>query len=150
MSFLVIKICAIGCRRWLKRLSQRLINRHCPIAARAYRKHQDTTQNNISLCFVGIGHMKNLAYGGESYLQLGQMLRSLFDIHPPEPHANGSRRDDDDLVAILSQPDGRLYYRGQDGKERLMALFVHDRAGSYGTCKSKSWNFGRDGKSGGE
>lgn len=36
ISFLVSRIWATGCDRWAKRLSQRLISRHWPIAANAY------------------------------------------------------------------------------------------------------------------
>jgi hypothetical protein len=63
-----------------------------------------------------------------SYLQLGKMLGPLLYVHPPQADANGARRDDDDLVAILPQLHGRLNYRRQDGEEGLMALFVDNRA----------------------
>jgi hypothetical protein len=58
------------------------------------------------------------------------MLGSFFDVHPPQADSNSARRDNDDLVAILPQPNGRLDNETEDGKKRLVALFVHDRASS--------------------
>jgi hypothetical protein len=59
------------------------------------------------------------------------MFWSLINIHPPQTNANGAGRHNDDPMAILPQLDGCLYYRGQDGKEWLMALFIHNGTGSY-------------------
>ena len=70
-----------------------------------------------------------------TYLQLGQVLWPLLDVHPPQADADGAGRDDDDLVAILSQLHGRLDDGRQDGEERLMALFVDDGARSWGLCQ---------------
>jgi len=59
------------------------------------------------------------------------MLRPLLNIHPPQPDADGARRDDDDLVAILPQLHSRFHYRRQDGEEGLMTLFVDDGARAW-------------------
>ncbi len=80
----------------------------------------------------------------EPYLQLGEMLWSLLDVHPPQANADGARRDDDDLVAIFPQLHGGLDDGREDGKERLMALFVDDGARSWTcvsdmTCIELSW-----------
>jgi len=40
ISFLVRRIWAMGCLRWVNRLSQRLISRHWPIAASAYHSSE--------------------------------------------------------------------------------------------------------------
>jgi hypothetical protein len=52
------------------------------------------------------------------------MLWSLVDIHTPETNADSARGYDDDLVTLLPQLDSRLHNQGEDGEERLMALFV--------------------------
>jgi hypothetical protein len=79
---------------------------------------------------------KRISFGSDiqeqpSHLQSGDMLWPLLDIHPPQPDADGARRDDDDLVAILPQPHCRFHYRRQDGEEGLMRLFVDDGAGPW-------------------
>jgi len=89
------------------------------------KTHQPALSNG-SQGLHGVSDELCVVRGVRSYLQLRKMLGSLLDVHPPQADANGARRDDDDLVAILPQLHGRLYYRCQDGEEGLMALFVHN------------------------
>ena len=65
-------------------------------------------------------------------LQLRQVLWPPVDVHPAQADANGARRDDDDLVAILPQLHRRFHYRRQDGEEGLVGLFVDDGARPWG------------------
>ena len=113
ISLLVRRICAIGCRRWVNKLSQRLINRHWPMAANAYR-------------VVSKYGFKTSPY--QTNLKSGHVFWSLFHIHPPETNTNGSRRHNDYSVPIFSQLHRSLDYETEDRKKRLMALFIHNGA----------------------
>lgn len=54
------------------------------------------------------------------------MLWSLFNIHPLETNANGTRRDDDHPVSMLLKLDSRIHDQSQDREEWLMRLFIND------------------------
>ncbi len=72
----------------------------------------------------------------KAYLQFRYVLWPLLNIHPPEPDANSTRRDDDDLVPIFPQLHSRFHNRRQDGEQGLMCLFVYNGAGSWRECQS--------------
>lgn len=75
-------------------------------------------------------HQPTLADGSER-LQFRQVLGPLVHVHPPQPDADGSGRDDDDLVPVFPQPHRRLDDGREDGEERLMGLLVDDGAGPW-------------------
>jgi hypothetical protein len=52
------------------------------------------------------------------------MLRSLLYIHTPEPNADGSRRNNDYSMAILSKLYSCINNEGENRKKRLMSLFI--------------------------
>lgn len=67
----------------------------------------------------------------EAYLQLGEVLGLLVDVHATQTDANGTRRDNDDAVARLLQLDGRVDNEGEDWQEGLMGFFVDNGARAW-------------------
>ena len=57
------------------------------------------------------------------------MFWSFLHVHPPQSHANGARRDNDDSVAVIPKSYGILDNQGKDGQKRLMSDLV-----DYGAC----------------
>lgn len=87
--------------------------------------------------------------GMQTYLQLGEMFRPLVDIHASKTDADGTGRHDDDTVARLLQLDGSVHNKGQDGQERLVCLFIHNRACAWErrdvSARNTKWNSVRAG-----
>lgn len=54
------------------------------------------------------------------------MLRSLFLVHATESHANGTRGDNDNPVALSPQVDCRANNESYDWEERVIALLVEN------------------------
>lgn len=104
----------MGCRRCPNRLSYRLISLHCPMAARAYTPQSAKHQQG--------------GRGEQTHLDVRQMLWLLEHIHAAQANANGAGGDDDHLVPVIVQLDGRLDDERQDGEERLARLLVDDGA----------------------
>lgn len=72
---------------------------------------------------------------GSKSLELSEVLGAALNIHATETNANGTRGDNDDTVALLSELDCGIDDQRQNGKKRLMSGFVHN-----GTCSCRrSW-----------
>lgn len=56
------------------------------------------------------------------------MLGTLVDLHSLETNANGSRGDNDNSVAILSQLESSVYNQSEDWQEGFMSLLIYDGA----------------------
>ena len=51
----------------------------------------------------------------DAYLKSGEMLGPFFGIHPPQPDANGTGRDDDDSMPIFTKLNRSLNDQTQYG-----------------------------------
>lgn len=63
-----------------------------------------------------------------SYLYARYIFWSLLDIHSPQPHADGTGRDQDDTVAITMEFGSCFDYECKNRKDRLMSMFIDNRA----------------------
>lgn len=105
ISFLVKRICATGTRRCENKLSQRLISRHWPTAASACRV-QLSASLTITSSFLIL--TPSFSRRLSSYLYSRQVCWPLVPVHPSQPNANSTRRDQYHTVAIFAQSCYRL------------------------------------------
>lgn len=66
-----------------------------------------------------------------SYLYARYIFWSLLDIHSPQPHANGTGRDQDDIVAVTVKFGSCFDDECKNRKDRLMGMFIDNRACAY-------------------
>ena len=74
-------------------------------------------------------HETALADGSQS-LELSKMLGALVNIHAAKTNTDGSGGDDDNSVALLAELDSSVDNKSQNRQERLVCLFIDNRAGA--------------------
>lgn len=112
---------------------------HCPVAARACgmgvrdpagQLSRETSPHQVG--GAGVWWWGKQISWFATYLKGRQALRPLVKVHMSHADANGTGRDDDDLVAIFAELDRRLHHHREDGQVRLAGLLVDDGARAWG------------------